>query len=61
MQAVKSTLNKEAADRYGVNVDQYHEIKQRAGEILKQTGAPITQQNVQEIKQEIEQKQDSSS
>jgi hypothetical protein len=60
-QAVKSTLNKEAADRYGVDINEYHEIKQKAGEILKQTGTPITQQNVEEIKQQIEQKQDSSS
>jgi hypothetical protein len=34
-------------------------IKQ--GEILKQTNQPITQETVQEIKQQIEQKQDSSS
>jgi translation elongation factor EF-1alpha len=60
-EAVKSTLNKEAADRFGVDINEYHEIKQKAGEILKQTNQPITQQNVQEIKQEIEQKQDSSS
>jgi translation elongation factor EF-1alpha len=58
---IKSTLNKEAASKYNVNVDEYHEIKQRAGEILKKTGAPITQQTVQEIKQDIEQNQESSS
>jgi translation elongation factor EF-1alpha len=60
-EAVKSTLNKEAADRFGVDINQYHEIKQKAGEILKQTNQPITQETVQEIKQQIEQKQDSSS
>jgi hypothetical protein len=52
-EAVKSTLNKEAADRFGVDVDEYHEIKQKAGEILKQTNQPITQANVEQIKQEI--------
>jgi len=57
-EAVKSTLNKEAANRFGVDVKEYHEIKQKAGEILKQTGNPITQAVVQEIKQEIK---DSSS
>jgi translation elongation factor EF-1alpha len=52
-EAVKSTLNKEAADRFGVDVDEYHEIKQKAGEILKQTNQPITQANVEQIKQDI--------
>jgi hypothetical protein len=59
-EAVKSTLNKEAADRFGVDIEEYHQIKQKAGEILKKTNQPITQTNVEQIKQEIEQKQDSS-
>ncbi len=53
-EAIKATLNKEAAAKYDVNVKEYHEIKNRTQEILKQTNKPITQEVVQQVKQEIE-------